>query len=589
MTSRQPETSVRVPSRASAGCRASAGWRAAGRARRLAARLLPLPLAAVLVFAGGCEPAEPQLVSPLPAPDFEVAGTNLRGDVLPEGEVLEVRFTRQLDTGSARSNAVRLRRASGRRVRRLRAWAEGDTLFIEPAPGRSFPRTDDLVLKLRGRPSPRGLRSAAGEPLTRSEEIVFRMGAPRRVDLTGPRLVSSWPANDEEDVRPGRPLELHMSEALARGSVRRGDAVELTVDGERMPARLRLSADHTVVVVRPRRPLPARARVEVRVLGALLDRKGNPAFEATVAFRTSPRRLRRLVEEFVDVESADPAGTTSAWADALSPGHLVARPGRVVWRAAGAAAAGARTDIGPRHTVRFQVLVPADDSDGVTASALRLRLRGALDGAHLLRAEVLAGATDLGSLDPTFAGNLAAAEAIAVAHIDRPVALDGDAGGEVEIAFDTPLQLAGRLGVLLDVTLETTPGVRIAAIDGGFGTARIEGRADDGLVPDIELLVVGGNPRALSTWFDSGAVHPTWGTAIVDAWTEPGAPEVFVEFQSAAAGPRGAPDLARSSEWERRLEDLPALRFVRFRVRFAGLGAGQAPPSVDRIVIPFEY
>ncbi len=562
--------------------------RATGVASRLGG-LLSLALLAPLALGTGCEPTETKILPPLPPPVFEVAGTNLRGDVLPEGETLEIRFTRPLDTGSARPNAVRLRRESGRRVRRLRAWAEGDTLFIEPAPGRSFPRSGDLVLKLQGRPSPRGVRSAAGEPLARMDKIVFRIGPPRRVDLTGPRLVSSWPVDGARDVDTGRPLELHMSEPLARGSVRRGDAVALFVNAKRVAARLRLSADHTAVVVRPRRPLPAQATVELRVLGALLDRKGNPAHDATVTFTTSPRRHRELVEEFVDVERADPAGTTSAWADPLSPGHLVAQPGRVVWRAVGDGVDEQHADLGPQQTVRFQVLVPADDSDGVTASALRLRLSGALDGGHVLRAEVLAGATDLTALDPTFDGNLEESGAITVAHVDRPLPVDGEFGGEVEIPFDTPLRLAGRLGMLLDVTLETTPGVRIAAIEGGFGIARIEGRADDGLVPDIELLVTGGSPRALSTWFDSGVVRPTWGTAVVDAWAGAGAPGAHVEFQSAAAGPDGAPDLARSSEWQQRLEDLPALRFVRFRVRFDGLGAGDDPPSVDRIIIPYEY
>ena len=68
-----------------------------------------------------------------------------------------------------------------------------------------------------------------------------------------------------------------------------------------------------------------------------------------------------------------------------------------------------------------------------------------------------------------------------------------------------------------------------------------------------------------------------------------GGPATVVEFQAAAIGDDGGPDLGRTSAWESRLEDLPSFRFVRFRVRFDGLGAGRDAPHVDRVTMPFEY
>ena len=537
---------------------------------------------AAAVLLAGCEP--PGADSPAAAPEagFELDRTNLRNGELPAGEPLRLRFTEDVDPGSLARHSVRIRRESGRPVRRLRVWGSGTEVFVAPAAGRSLPRGTLLVATVVGRPSPRALRATDGEVLRRDATVEFTVGPPRRLDLSGPRLIASTPADGMTDVVPGAPLSLTFSEPLARGSVRRGHAVQLHVDGVETKVRMRLSAGRTVLVLRPRRPLPANAHVVVSVRSSLLDTAGNPAERASIAFRTSGGRLRTLVEEFTDADALDPTGTTSAWAEPLTPGFLVARPGHVV---ASSAATLRTTDGRPPAAsdgeLRLLAVVPLDEPapDGRAygaeqriVTAARLWLGGgeaarAADISGEVRA-VLVDRVDVSPDDPWFAATVAAAAPVAAID-DSRVAASGDDQRYValEVPFDRPIAVGDAPALLLEVRL-VAPDLELA--------------------PLARLSVSGGRPRALSGWYDSGARRPDWSTALVEALGGDGLRSPTVLFQAAAANASGEPDLGRTSAWESRLEDLPGLRFVRFRIVFDGLGVGETP-RVDRVVMPFEY
>ena len=81
---------------------------------------------------------------------------------------------------------------------------------------------------------------------------------------------------------------------------------------------------------------------------------------------------------------------------------------------------------------------------------------------------------------------------------------------------------------------------------------------------------------------------PGWQPAsVVVAFSDPGV-RVVVEYQSAPGGLDESPDASRASSWMRDLAQLPAFRFVRFRVRFEGSPEADEAPRLDRIVLPYE-
>ncbi len=570
--------------RVMADCDGSAtAWTSLPRAARVAAVLAAFVLAA-------CEPSTE--VAPLgpaaAAQSFGLAGTNLRDGGISAGGALRVRFTRTLDVGSVGRRSVRVLRAGQRPIRKARAWVEGSTLVVAPPAGREFPIGEVLMLRVHGLPSPRAVRSMDGEMLSERLDLPFRAVARRRADLEGPRLVASTPSDGATGATPGSHVELRFSEPLLRGAIRRGQAVSLTVDREAVAVQTRISPDLTRIVVRPRRPLPPDADVVLSVRPTLVDTAGNPARAATIAFRTEATRLHRLTEEFITTGQSDPEGTTAGWADPRHPGYLVARAGRLVWSAS--EHDGHPLELRPRDELLFQVLFPADAAPSGSASGMRLWFAGATPGSEVEAVAVLAGSSPLTGADPTFDANRVAADLRDVARTTEPLVVEitDDGLGYVDVPFQSPVRLVPGLGTLVEVRVHAGSELRLAATLDVEGLALVADAGVDRLMPAAALLVTGGAPRALSTWYDAGAPRPAWRSALVRRPPVRLDPGVMIEFQTTAAGPDGRPDVALASAWEADLSRVPGLRFVRFRVRFGGLGTGGDLPRLDTVEMPYE-
>jgi hypothetical protein len=534
-------------------------------------------------------PADEMVLGPKEVVAFAVERMSpSRGTVAADGPIV-LRFTQDVDPASVGSRSVRVTRANGRRPVRVRAWAAGRELRVAPQPGHAFPADGPLLLHLDGSPSPRAVRAASGEPLARAFESEFRPGAPR-ADLTGPSLVQSLPRTGADDVTPGSSVELSFSEPVARGSVASGDAVTLRVDDVVTPARLALSGDGAMIVVHPQSPLPPGHRVEVELHTCLLDLAGNPLDPAsvrTVAFRTRATSLHELSEDFVDSAKSDARATSCGWDDPETPGVLVARSGTLL---VAPDAGEPRLDLGDTASVHFQLLVPAADVPSGLASALRVEFAAAPEGAQVLDATIEAGPTSLDDREPSFVANRAASQLRTVARVSDPVDVDppASAGGRasVDIVFEEPLRLDAGRSVMLDVRLEFTHGLRVAAFADPGLAALVEGAS--GVAPAAALLVSPSAPQARSLWYDTGVAYPGWQLCRIVRADEDAGVAVVAEFQAAPPAREGGPDVSRASPWEKDLTRLPAYRFVRFRLRFDGTPESGAAPRIDRIVLPYE-
>ncbi len=520
---------------------------------------------------------------------LSIASSSIEGGAHAGQGAVRIEFDRSLDLRSVGARSVRISHDGGRRVRRVRVWATDRTLFVAPAPGVKFPAGSELLLRIEGGGSPRALRAEDGTALDSRYEIRFRTRRRRHADLTAPRFVGSLPEAGARDVKPGSHVQLRFDEPLSRASVRSGAGVVLRVDGVVRPAKLRLSPDLMRLVVRPRRPFPPGANVVVDVRPGLLDLAGNPAQRALVKFSVEATRLHELQENFVTTDTSDGAATTGGWSPSDAPGYLVARAGRVRWSPTEGDDWDA--EFPETDSLRFQVVFPGDSAPTGAASALRLTLRGAVPGDTLTAVAVAAGPTNLLRADPTFFGNRAASDLMLVVHpddaFDVEVEVDDDGVAVVEIPFDVPVAVRRGESLLLEVELSVPASVRLAATEDLGGLALVE-HLGGALLPAVELLVTGVPPQARSTWYDSGVVNPGWREARIVGTAASEDPGYVVEFQTAAATPDGFADADRSSDWAPALTSLPALRFVRFRVEFGGLGGTGGGPRIDRVVLPYE-
>ena len=520
---------------------------------------------------------------------LRIVATDVSDGVHAGHDAIRVEFDRPIDAASVGSRSVRVERPGGGRVRRVRVWSSRSLLFVAPPPDREFPAETELTLRIEGGGSPRSLRAEDGSLLRSAAGLRFRALKRRRTDLEGPRLIASLPAAGATDAAPASQLQLVFDEPLARGPVRSGDAVVVRVDGRETPSRQRLSPDLTRLVVRPKRHLPPGAVVTIEVQSALLDLSGNPAIPTMIRFRTGATRLRELTEDFVTTDMLDPAGTTGGWGAAESPGFLVPRAGRLrrspvdgdTWSSV----------LPEMARVRFQATFPNAGDGGGVASALRLYLSGAVEGDVLPAALVEVGATSLLRVDPTFDANRGASALHPVMTSAEPLVVDSDDAGlgphYVDVPFDLPHALHPGEPVLIDVDVTLPAGIRLAAAPDSSSLALVENLGVGVLLPAAELLVSGGPPQARSAWWDSGVERPGWRTAVVEG-TSALDEDVVVEFQTAAATEDDLPDPDRASEWGLDLAELPALRFVRFRVTFARLGVRGNAPRIDRIVLPYQ-
>ncbi len=554
--------------------------------------VVPLALAGLALVAGaGCEPAgdraSPLSVASRPAA-LRLVGSNVRDGALGLRQALEVELSDTVDPASVGLRSVRIERADGRRLRRLRAWSRGNRVFVAARPGRTLPEGEPLVLRLEGGGSPRSIRSAAGDALAATVELAFRVEARRHVDVVGPRVVETVPAAGALDVRPGGHVELRFDEPLARESLRTEGAIRCVVDGRAVEASARISPDLLRVVVRPLHPLPPGAQVRVAVQPSVLDLAGNPADHAEVVFRTAAGHLHEIVEDFVTTEMVDDAATTCDWAAPEAPGLLVARAG--VLRRQVVDPARAVLDLPERRLLHFQVVFPGSGAVSGGAAALRIGLHGAVEGDEIVAAHVAAGPTMLDRADPSFSSNAHFAELVRVAGAESglDVELDADGRAYVDVPFDMPLPLRPGQPFLVDVSVELPPGLRIAAALDDDEFALVEDGGGLRLLPDVELLVVGAVPQARSRWYDSGTARPAWRAATASPAVRTDGAAPVLEFQTAPSGPDGGPDVERAGDWTADLAAVPALRFVRFRVRFDALGAPGHAPRIGRIVLPYE-
>jgi Bacterial Ig-like domain len=558
---------------------------------RLRSVVAALLLAAASSSLVACDPppAEDLALGPVAAERFAVERSSTdRGPVSSDGAVV-IRFTRDVDPRSVGSRSVRVTRSDGRRPLRVRAWAAGRELRVAPLPGREFPVDETLRLHLDGSPSPRSIRSKSGDSLDRAFDATFRASAVRG-DLVGPRLESAHPRDGATDVPAGATVELRFDEPVAPGSVSSGDAVTLRVEGRVVPARLALSGDGATVVVHPASPLPPDRRVDLELHDGLLDAAGNPLDGGSarfVTFHTRRTSLHELAEDFVDSARADTHATSCGWDDPETPGVLVGRSDAVLV-ASGTGEPLLR--LAESASLHFQLLLPGADVPDGLASAFRLEFSDAPAGARVLAAVVEAGPTSLDAPEPSFLANRGSAELRPVARVVDPIDVESavPSGGRafVDVVFDEPLRLEAGRSVLLDVRIELTAGVRVAAYPDAALHALIEGHG--GVAPAASLLVAPATPQARSLWYDTGTPIPGWRTGVVvRSDSDPGV-RVAAEYQSAPAGRDGAPDVTRASPWEPDLERLPAYRFIRFRLRFDGAPESGNAARIDRIVMPYE-
>jgi hypothetical protein len=242
------------------------------------------------------------------------------------------------------------------------------------------------------------------------------------------------------------------------------------------------------------------------------------------------------------------------------------------------------------------MLVPADELQDGFASGLRLELLGEVWEDAVSSVLVEAGPCDLDLLDPTFFANRNASRLDVVADVGDALDAEIASSGRVtvDVPFLFPVEVRAGRGMLLDVQIRLAPGVSLAAYADEDERALLED-IDSAAGPPVRvtpaalLLVTAGVSQARSRWYDSGALHPRWQTALVDALEQGAEPLVVVEFQSAPAGAEGSPDEELAGAWRRDLAQLEEFRFVRFRVRFLGmLGDGRAP-RVDRVVLPYLH
>jgi hypothetical protein len=560
-------------------------------ARKVLFSLVRAALAAVAASAlvaalAACDPppAEDVLLGPAPQEPFAVEGVSVERSAGPATPVT-VRFTRDFDAATVGARSVRITRVGARRPIRVRAWGSGREMRIAPPPGRAFPAGATLLLHLDGAPSPRGIRSSSGEPLPRAFEAEFVVPT-TRADLVGPMLVESHPRDGADDVAPGSAIELQFDEPIAALSVASGDAVTLRVSGEIAPARLTRSGDGTMIVVHPATPLPPDRLVTLELHTCLLDDAGNPLdgrSRTELAFRTRATSLLELSEDFVDDGRADARATSCAWDDPETPGMLLARNGTVL---AGPEGGEPPLAMAEGSVLHFQLLIPPGEVPGGLASALRLEFANAPETAEVVSAVVEAGPADLDQREPSFAANRAASALAQVVRTTERVAIEPAADGSgrawAEILFEEPLSLEPGRAVLVEVRVETSVPVRMAAYADPGVHALVEGAS--GLAPAASLVVAPLVPQARSLWYDTGVAYPGWRASIVT----PTVPGARLEFQSAPPSAAGGPDTSRASPWESDLLRLWAYRFVRFRVRFEALDDDGATPRIDRIVLPYE-
>lgn len=109
------------------------------------------------------------------------------------------------------------------------------------------------------------------------------------VDRTPPALTERSPAPDAE-VPAGSALRLDFSEPLLPSSVTSG-SVLLSVDGQRVEARVALSQEGRTLTVTPTQPLQAPARAEVTLAEGLTDLVGNAMVPPAPWTFTVPRWL----------------------------------------------------------------------------------------------------------------------------------------------------------------------------------------------------------------------------------------------------------------------------------------------------------
>jgi hypothetical protein len=329
--------------------------------------------------------------------------------------------------------------------------------------------------------------------------------------------------------------------------------------------------------------------VEVELHRCLLDAAGN-ALDASsaqrVAFRTRATSLCEVAEDFADAVRADVPATSCGWDDPETPGVLMARTGSVL---VGALADDVPPGMPAVERVRFQLLFPGDEMPAGLASALRVELADAPEGAELCAAQVDGGETSLELRDPSFLGNRDASRLRTLAVLTDAVPVENSterAPAAVEIPFEEPLRLEPGRAVLLEVTLVFSPRVRVASAPDALQRALVEGCSE--VVPSAALVASPSAPQARSLWYDSGADVPGWQRAtVVGANFDPDL-QTVVEYQAAPARSAGGIDIAHASPWVRDLAHLPAYRYVRFRVRFDGGLEDGASPRIDRIVLPYE-
>jgi hypothetical protein len=557
---------------------------------------LRLPAAAVAaaaaVSAAGCDvhpAAEEALVGSAATVPFSVEHTSLGEGRLASGDEIRVRFSAPLDAGSVGSRSVRVLRADGRRIVRSAVVPEGRSLRVVPASDAGFPEGERLSLRIEGTPSPRAVRSAEGASLARRHEIPFVVARSAVLDLEGPTLLGSQPADGSRDATPGAPVELRFSEPVAAGAVAAGDAISLRIDGAEVRARARTSRDGRRILVRPLAPVAPGAEVELEVHPSLLDRSGNPLHRTSprrVAFRTRESSLREIVEEFVCDDMADPDATDCAWGEPSFPGTLVPRPGTTLLVAD---AGEATDDLGERDSVRFLLLVRGDEETTSVACGLRLRFSTAPAGGPLASATVDGGPYDLDLLEPSFEGSRRFARLERLADDPGPFPWEDVPGGgvAVEVPFSEPLRLDPGATCLLDVTVRPAPGARMVAVPARGRRALVEGGVRDRFVPAASLLVVGAWPGARSRWYDAGVPRPRWGAGRCTLDAEDPGMHVAVEFQTAPAAGPGVADEELASPWGADLSRLPGDRFVRFRIRFEGTPLGGRAPCAERVVMPY--
>jgi hypothetical protein len=192
------------------------------------------------------------------------------------GAAVSVRFSEPMDRFAGGDFGLTLRDSAGQALSGAVFWDDAQTMRFQPtAPLGTGAYRATLTPKAE---------DWAGNVVAAAREWAFA------IDVTGPQVVSSTPAQGAIEVPLSSPITLTFDEDLDPATVNANTIMLVDLRASAFLGASVSLAGHTVTVT-PTAPLQRDGRYSVNVNGALLDRLGNPAPAYSLVFRMDPGRF----------------------------------------------------------------------------------------------------------------------------------------------------------------------------------------------------------------------------------------------------------------------------------------------------------